>query len=75
MSNSQHIWHRNNIYTSERKEWKYPFRANFEAEYMAWPGVGVLPAALLICMHSAFKKLSVSTWIDDMYNYKTNLFF
>lgn len=57
MSNSQYIWLRNNIYTSERKEWKYPFRANFEAEYMAWPGVGVLPAALLICMHSAFKKL------------------
>lgn len=36
------------MHTSERKEWKYPFTANLEAEYTAWPGAGVFPAALLI---------------------------
>lgn len=36
------------LHTSERKEWKYPFRAYLEAEYTAWPGEGTFPAALLI---------------------------
>lgn len=34
--------------TSERSVWKYPFKACLEAEYKAWPGAGVFPAALLI---------------------------
>lgn len=38
-------------YTSERTEWKYPFRAYLEAEYTAWPGAGFFPAALLICIY------------------------
>lgn len=38
------------MFTSERKEWKYPFSANLEAEYTACPGAGAFPAALLICM-------------------------
>lgn len=41
----EYIYH----YTSERKVWKYPFRAYLVAEYTAWPGAGDFPAALLIC--------------------------
>lgn len=37
-------------HTSERNVWKYPFTANLEAEYTAWPGAGAFPAALLICI-------------------------
>lgn len=34
--------------TSERKQWKYPCKANLEAEYTALLGEGTFPAVLLI---------------------------
>lgn len=47
------------VHTSERKEWKYPLSAYLEAEYTAWPGAGVFPAALLIWQLTENKRLSI----------------
>lgn len=55
ISHSFSLW-QSHIYTSERNVWKYPFRAYLEAEYTAWPGAGVFPAALLICIWHVIKQ-------------------